>query len=475
MPSFVYSTGSIIGNVEVYNGDSAPVWPVTQSGTTPTGSSWVISSAVLKVYVRNAFGNPYYTFFVRKGGVSGTKLGELRPDAAGTYNYLTFSAAEIESKNNFVGMTYMCLQGNGHTAMRLQSGTEITLTVNWSYTTSKCGAPTNITVAANTGYSTTPFQWSGATSGTNNSITGYQIQYADFDHSPSNAEKTSATYTGLVNISSTSTSGSTNVATAATPGYYRAYRMRTTGSAGSSFYSAWVYSSVCRRYTQGKAPQSVVASTNTPPLESPVTISWTLAEAGEGDSIGGYAIYRCEIEDGTYEEIGTVSTAQTYGSYETTSPDVFGGQYFYKVVTLSATSTLYNSPLSTVYAEITSGYGLVSAPTSVTALPSTTYPSGIVSISWSGAADGYLNPLNGYQIGRSTEPDGQVYAVKNIMESPAHVPAPSTVGAVYYYRVMSIGTVAGYNSAYSTAYAAVEALAPEPATSGRGKTNAVIE
>lgn len=475
MAQYVYSTGVIPGNAEVYSSDAAPVWPVTRSGEAPTNNSWKINSAVLKVCVRTAYGNPYYSFFVRKNSVTGVAMGQLTPDAgSNTWNYLTFSAAEIAQKDNFNNLSNLCLQGIGHTAMQIKGSTEITLTVNWSYTATACGAPTTITGVWETAENTAPISWSGATGGVNNSIVGYTVNYADFDHQPTIDEAYEAQYSYLTVVSSTSTSASANLAMVSTPGYYRVFAVQTRGSAGASLYSSWIYSTPVRKYTNAVAPQSIVPSTPVPPLNSTFTLSWTLAAAGQNDTIAGYDIYRSDTVDGEYEKIGTVETTETFGSYDTISPDVFNGQYFYKIMTLSATSELYNSPLSTVYAEVTSGYGLVTAPTNITSVPTQTYPGGVVHLTWSGAEDGYLNPISGYQIGRSTAADGIYYNVGSVTDAEAFVLAPSTENAKYYYKVMTLGTINGYNSNYSTATCIVTAVTPAAVTGGIGRTNALV-
>ena len=476
MPQFVWSTGTIPGNAEVYSNRNAPYWPVTMSGTAPTGSAWVINSAFLRYCVRNAYGSTH-SFYVRQNSYTGTIIGELTPDAgstAGVWNVSYFSAAEIANKNNFLGFSAICLMGNGGTAMQLLGTTEITLTVNWSYTTSTAGAPTSVSVASARVYTdTVTLSWSGATAGTGNSITGYGIQYAD-----SADGSTWGSWNDLTTISSTATSASASVNINPNPGQYRRYRVRTQGSAGSSYYSG--YSSAAatvQRYGKCTAPNVVLASTNTPPLEETFCLEWSGAGCDTGDTIAGYAIYRSEEMDGTFEEIGTMSTSETTGLFYTVSSDVFGGQYVYRVVTLSSLSSVYDSDLSTACAVVTSGYGLCAAPTSVTAVPNATYPSGMVRLEWSGAEDGYLNPLTGYEIVRGTSQNGNFYTFASGIEDTQYpVPAPPDTETEYYYRVIALGTINGYDSHESTACANVIATEQgETITGGVGRTNATAQ
>lgn len=100
--------------------------------------------------------------------------------------------------------------------------------------TTACGAPTACAVndALSTGNVT--LSWSGATAGTANAISGYEIQYRD-----SSNGSTWGSWSALKTVSSTATSGSLSVAPPSTAGYYRQFRVRTQGAAGSSYYSGW--------------------------------------------------------------------------------------------------------------------------------------------------------------------------------------------------------------------------------------------
>ena len=479
MASFTYSTGIIPGNTEVYTSEAAPVWPVTVSGTVPT-TSFTIDSAYLRVCVRRAYGNPYYSFFVRKNGVNGAEIGLLTPDAAetsgdGVWNQLFFSAEEIARTENFIGIEQLCLRGNLHTAMQISGTTEITLTVNWNGNATPCGGVTKVDVPLYTNNDTVPVSWSGATGGVNNSITGYGIWYADFDHYVEYNEYSQASYTYLTTVAAASTSASASFPMVTTPGWWRVFRFQTQGTAGPQYYAEYFgHSTPIRRLAIATAPQSIVPSTVAPAMDTTFALNWTMAAPGENDTIAGYVIYRSENVDGPYAQIGTVETTETYGSFDTISPDVFGGQYFYKIVTLSATNALYNSPLSTVYAEVTSGYGLVTSPTEISVSPSQTYPGGVVRLTWSGAEDGYLNPVAGYQIGRSTTENGVYYNVGSTTNPEAWVAAPTAANTKYYYKIMSVGTVNGYNSDYSAATGVVTAVTPPTVAGTVGRTNALV-
>lgn len=108
-----------------------------------------------------------------------------------------------------------------------------------TYTTyTACGAPTSVSVSPGIVIpsGTITVSWSGATAGTSNSISSYQIYWLI---SSNGAAPTTSNYTGTKNISSTATSGSTTVTLSnATRGYKVVFGVVTRGSAGSSYYSS---------------------------------------------------------------------------------------------------------------------------------------------------------------------------------------------------------------------------------------------
>ena len=111
------------------------------------------------------------------------------------------------------------------------------ITSNNTASATDCGAPTSVTVSsssADPGDKVT-LRWSGAKAGTANSITGYDIQKREYD-GESWGSWTSASPSS---VSSTSTSSSASVTVSSVPGNLTQFRVRTKGSAGSSYYSGW--------------------------------------------------------------------------------------------------------------------------------------------------------------------------------------------------------------------------------------------
>lgn len=122
-----------------------------------------------------------------------------------------------------------------------QSGS-LTLTLPKQVTA--CGAPTIVTLERKSGSGsiilpneTIKISWSGASSGTSNTITTYQVYYRI---TSDGSAPTTSTYTGTknVNVTDGTTSGSTTITlSGATRGYTVVAGVVTRGTAGSSYYS----------------------------------------------------------------------------------------------------------------------------------------------------------------------------------------------------------------------------------------------
>lgn len=102
-------------------------------------------------------------------------------------------------------------------------------------------------------------------------------------------------------------------------------------------------------------------------------------------------------------------------------------------------------------------YSACSAPTAVSASKNNVKPGESVTLSWSGAKAGTGMSISQYQIYRATSAAG-TYSLLTTINSTAtsgstSVTAPTANGSSYYYKVVTIGSVAGYNSAQSSVYA----------------------
>lgn len=111
-----------------------------------------------------------------------------------------------------------------------------TPSISYTLSYSACTAPTSIsfTSIVKPG-GTLTISWSGAGSGTNNAITGYDVYYKI------GSAPTTSSYDGYENVSSAQTSGSKNftISSSATRGSAFYAIIRAKGAAGSSYYSGW--------------------------------------------------------------------------------------------------------------------------------------------------------------------------------------------------------------------------------------------
>ena len=109
---------------------------------------------------------------------------------------------------------------------------------SWNLPTlyTSCSAPTSVSASGYVSPSGSfTVSWSGASGGTNNSISSYQIYWRITSNG---AAPTTSTYTGTKNVTSTSSSGSTTITlSSATRGYKVVCGVVTRGKAGSSYYS----------------------------------------------------------------------------------------------------------------------------------------------------------------------------------------------------------------------------------------------
>lgn len=218
-----------------------------------------------------------------------------------------------------------------------------------------CTAPTYVTISSDV--LSNPFDnqitivWSEAKSGTNNAIASYLIRYSTSDDNA-----TWSSYTDLITITSTATSGSytIDVSSKVTRGHYIKIAIRTQGSAGSNYYSDYMYSTTLQRnpYTKCIAPaqitltseKSLNGNTFTDVFENSITMSFSDAKAGENNTIVGYSIQYRGSNDKTnwdsWKIYNTYESTETSRSYEISNiADVARGNYIqFRIATLSSQS-----------------------------------------------------------------------------------------------------------------------------------------
>lgn len=151
----------------------------------------------------------------------------------------SFTISNPSGASKTVTLTYkksgLSVSYNGGRITSLSVSAKITS--NNTASATDCSAPTSVTVSsssADPGDKIT-LRWSGAKAGTANSITGYDIQKREYDGEAWG----SWTSASPSSVSSTSTSSSASVTISSVPGNLTQFRVRTKGSAGSSYYSGW--------------------------------------------------------------------------------------------------------------------------------------------------------------------------------------------------------------------------------------------
>lgn len=333
------------------------------------------------------------------------------------------------------------------------------VTPNYTTTTDTCLPPSSVTLNVTTKILTI----TGGAGGDLNTFAGWGVSWRE---RPENG-----TAWGAWSVDTVTTSNVVSVSVNA--GMVRQFRVRTRGSAGASYFSAYVECpTVLVGITACSAPTNITATNTSPAPGTVITINWTGAAAGVSNPITGYELWRSTSSNGTYTKVATVSTTATSGGVQQTINLSLGETHYYKVKTLGTTAG-YDSSLSTFVLDVNGGNGLVTAPSSIVLSSTKHYANGIVRIEWSGANAGYENPIKGYEIYRSTNPNSGYTLIQNVSNvTKAFVNAPSSNGNTYYFKIKTIGTQNGFSSGLSTEYVALTASAYTHSLIGR--TNAVV-
>lgn len=276
----IWKTGNgatFYGNAAGGNGKVTVTWNAGTAGTGNSVTGYIIQARYPKGGTQNTYEDSWYEKW----------------NSTGTSATLIF--------DGWANTTYPCdiqlrIRTKGSAGASYYSGWSSTIYVR-SLARTKCGAPTSITTSstyANPGDSVT-ISWSGASSGTNNAINGYEIQWG-YREDPWG----SGTGYGSKNVSSTSSSSSTSVTVPSGEGKSIDYRVRTKGPGGTNYYSDWkqVNSLV-------KTRTKPTAGTTTCSLNSngSVSISWSGFSSGTDNSISGYELwYQSSADNSTWSD-----------------------------------------------------------------------------------------------------------------------------------------------------------------------------
>ena len=318
---------------------------------------------------------------------------------------------------------------------------KIVLTINWASRTTACGAPTSCSVSSTLSEGGITLSWSGAKSGTNNAITGYEIQYSE---STDNA--TWGEWIPLTIVSTSATSGSVATSPSSTRGNYRRFRVRTRGAAGASYYSGWkVSTNSVRRNTVPNPPTTAVASPSNYSNET-ITLTWSGASGGTS-AIKGYQIAsRTSTDNSTWSSwnvLATLTLSSSGGSYTPNVSRTPGTYTLFGIWTIDNLDVFSSEKISnSIYCDITA----CAAPTSCTV--SATVAEGNVTLSWSGAASGAGNAITSYEIQYSDSVDNSAWgdwmALTTVNTSATNgslsVSPPTTRGNYRRFRIRTRGT-----------------------------------
>lgn len=301
------------------------------------------------------------------------------------------------------------------------------------YSYSAPTAPTSVSIGTSYISESGSFSlsWSGAATGTNNSISGYAVYMDGSLKTSTNASTTTASISG---------------AAVGEHSFYVITKGARSNSSASSTVKGYVYGKPGAPTSQSVASSVIDAGTTT-------TLSWSGAKAGTYNSIKSYKIKRSTSSSSIGNDLATIESTATSGSYSVAAPSRMGDSYYFYVGTTGARGyTIYNTTGAKLTAKT---YTACSAPTSVSLAANNVAPSASVKLSWSGASAGTNNPITGYHIYRATSSDGtysHVHSVSTTSTSGSYnVTAQSANNSTYYYKVYTIGTKSGYNSGASSA------------------------
>lgn len=359
----------------------------------------------------------------------------------------TFATAAV---NLSAGGTYYLWLYGGTYFQAYKHASYYSVTLNYDAYTA-CGAPAACSVNGTTSEGDVTLSWSGASSGTNNAISAYEIQYSE-----SSDNSSWGSWVALTTVSTTATSGGVTVSPPSTRGNYRRFQVRTQGTAGSSYYSGWTVSTnSVRKATLPGAPSACSVSATL--AEGPVTLSWSGASNGAGHPIASYEIQYSDSADnaswGGWTVLTTVTTTATSGSLSVSPPTTRGYYRRFQVRTISALGSSYYSDWK-VSANSVRKNTLPAVPAAFTASPAT-YSNENVTLSWSGAAAG-TSVIQQYNIENCTSTDGSTWTswaafstVATSSTSGSLAVTPSTIPGTYTkYRISVTDSLGTVSSAY---------------------------
>lgn len=238
------------------DGDDNQIW---LKGTGAAGEAWsfsvagipagaVVSGATLTFASGNTYNTPGGTYiYSGTEALAANLLWYVAQSSGGGETRSVDVSSYIKGNGSYSLYFRKTANGSGSQSNVYFSGISVTVTYSIPYTA--CGAPTSVTVAVTITHDGTTLSWSGATAGSSNAITSYEVQRCE------SADGSAwGGWSGLETVESTATSGSLAVSPPGTYGSYYKYRVRTRGAAGSAYYSGWKESSNTLRRDHAPLP-----------------------------------------------------------------------------------------------------------------------------------------------------------------------------------------------------------------------------
>ena len=385
MPTMTYSlSGFSRTNTDMAAGTTFNAYA---SGS-PVSNSYITSATLYLSSMRTYSGACYLDFSLGSGSASTSNFSSNSSTHSQTVSVNNASAALLTAGSGTIYFTVRRSTSGSGNLLNIRDGLSGTLTLNYAYNYSACGAPSAVSVNANNVApgANVMLSWSGASSGTSNAITGYQIY---------RATAAAGSYSLLTSVSTSSGSGSCTVQAPTSSGSSYYYKVLTVGSvSGYSSGQSSAYATLTCSFSAPSAPSTVTLGGATAFYAlagASVTLAWSGAGAGTNNPITGYQIYRN----------GASLQSTTAGSISVQAHATNGSSYYYQVYTLGTHSNSAASASRYLYT-----YSHPAAPTAVTASNTTPDAGTNVTLSWSGAAAGSYNAITGYEIHRSTTSGG---------------------------------------------------------------------
>ena len=307
------------------------------------GASGIINGVTVNlIFSTNAYSPTYYltiTLNYSWGSESiDTSVKLTSDDYTSASRSFTFDGLTVDQANSIESVSVICTGTSSSSGKTSNVYVKSSVSVSVDYTVPSAVSTPAISVGSTkTTESTVAVSWTASRNGTANTLTRYELQYADSSNGSSFGSW--AAYdsygTGTLNVSAS---------LPAAKGY-RKFRVRALGSAGSDYYSGWSESSSVCRVATPSTPGNLAASPTT--WESGnVALSWS-ASTVTGSSISRYYIeYRLKRYGGNYGSwTALANTTSTSYSY---NPGLSKGDNIDFRVRAYSSDEIYSSYSSTV-------------------------------------------------------------------------------------------------------------------------------